>query len=392
MATLIHKIHREDTSGLITIYNESDLKAWIFKCSDLITDIDLTNAEITIKDASDLSRVLTFEIEDLVEVSNSTIIHTYDPNDETMEKLQAVIADLTADIFTSCCSPSGGGVNIFNSNGVAVNCPEDVRTFDLNGKTMLFHNCLNFIINLFGSLGINFSGNGKTASWGMDDTSISMQHNDAAVGGSQFSGTDNSAIMVVTQIVEEASVEKGRVSIQHEYAQIGHKDELRLVTPNVHNSIGGEGQIFVRQNVEGKGEWESVKPQVFGWNSPQGGDTIPAGTTEYISANSGPAGSSVTQSLRQSLVSHDCTANRIKLQTRTNQHTSGSQVFTLQVNETDTSVVLTLPANAVAGFYEVTGFSLALTANQRVNWKVDNNATVGGAAISDIVLMGNLAA
>lgn len=68
------------------------------------------------------------------------------------------------------------------------------------------------------------------------------------------------------------------------------------------------------------------------------------------------------------------------------QPASGSLVCTLRVNNADTALVVTVPAGSAAGNYSDTTHTVALSAGDRVGWKIVNNATGTSAVIGATVV------
>jgi hypothetical protein len=99
--------------------------------------------------------------------------------------------------------------------------------------------------------------------------------------------------------------------------------------------------------------------------------------TIQSSANSGTE-SAVTMSAE-----HAMTITEIRVRTTNTQPSTGSLVFTLRRNGADTTLVLTIAANAAAGVFTATG-SIAIAVGDLICLKIRNNATATSANIAQI--------
>lgn len=99
--------------------------------------------------------------------------------------------------------------------------------------------------------------------------------------------------------------------------------------------------------------------------------------TIQSSANSGTE-SAVTMSAE-----HAMTITEIRVRTTNTQPSTGSLVFTLRRNGADTTLVLTIAANAAVGVFTATG-SIAIAVGDLICLKIRNNATATSANIAQI--------
>lgn len=112
-----------------------------------------------------------------------------------------------------------------------------------------------------------------------------------------------------------------------------------------------------------------------------GSDVIAAGVTAFIS----PGGSitdSATEAARQLIIPSACVMQELTVITGNGQPASGSLVFTVRKNGVDTTVILTIAANANAGTYtSPANLSVAFAANDFFSLQVINNASGNSAGI-----------
>lgn len=112
-----------------------------------------------------------------------------------------------------------------------------------------------------------------------------------------------------------------------------------------------------------------------------GSDVIAAGATSFI-APGGSITDSTTEAQRQLHIPFACVMNELTVITANGQPASGSLVFTVRKNGVDTSIVLTVAANANAGTYTSTSsLTATFTANDLLSVQVVNNASGNSAAI-----------
>lgn len=108
---------------------------------------------------------------------------------------------------------------------------------------------------------------------------------------------------------------------------------------------------------------------------------ITPGTNKYYRINCS-GGSNVTQSQAQMYCSTDFVIKNARILVPTNTHTVGA-TWTMQLNGTDSSVVITVPSATTGEFSDVTN-ELTVTQGDLVNWRMDmpgaGNATVFGMA------------
>ncbi len=112
-----------------------------------------------------------------------------------------------------------------------------------------------------------------------------------------------------------------------------------------------------------------------------GSDVIAAGATSFI-AIGGSITDSTTEAQRQLHIPFACVMNELTVITANGQPASGSMVFTVRKNGANTSIVLTIAANASAGTYTSTSsLTATFAANDLLSVQVVNNASGNSGAI-----------
>lgn len=112
-----------------------------------------------------------------------------------------------------------------------------------------------------------------------------------------------------------------------------------------------------------------------------GSDVITAGATSFI-ATGGSITDSTTEAQRQLHIPFACVMNELTVITANGQPASGSMVFTVRKNGANTSIVLTIAANASAGTYTSTSsLTATFAANDLLSVQVVNNASGNSGAI-----------
>ena len=109
---------------------------------------------------------------------------------------------------------------------------------------------------------------------------------------------------------------------------------------------------------------------------------IAASTTDYTCPGMTSAG--VTQ--LAALITVAGTLKNMYIRTGSAQPASGSLVYALQVNGSDSALVITIAAGGAAGNYTDLTHTVALNAGDRIGWKRVNNATGTSAVIGSMVV------
>lgn len=107
--------------------------------------------------------------------------------------------------------------------------------------------------------------------------------------------------------------------------------------------------------------------------------TIAASTINYAFVFG--RGLSATENLTHGLMAYAGVIKNLYVILSTAQPATGSLVFTLRKDQTDTGLVLTVAAGAVAGIYSVIG-SVAFERGNKIGLKIANNATGVSAQIN----------
>lgn len=115
-----------------------------------------------------------------------------------------------------------------------------------------------------------------------------------------------------------------------------------------------------------------------------GNVSVGAGVTTYAEWRN-MAFFDATETNRLHFFPTKCRITRLAIKTTTTQPSTGTLVYTLRRNQSDTSLVLTVASNSAAGFYSADG-SVIFTARNSVSIKCVNNAsttsaTVGGGGV-----------
>ena len=106
--------------------------------------------------------------------------------------------------------------------------------------------------------------------------------------------------------------------------------------------------------------------------------TIGTGTTSYVSFCAFTTNSA--EANRQIVVPVAGTVKNLYVLTSTTQSAGGSLVCTVRKNGVNTSVVVTIGANTVAGVFSDTSNSFSVAAGDKLGLQVQNNAATGTAA------------
>jgi hypothetical protein len=69
------------------------------------------------------------------------------------------------------------------------------------------------------------------------------------------------------------------------------------------------------------------------------------------------------------------------------QPASGSLVLTLQVNNVDTALVVTVPANSTVGSFSNTSAAVNISAGDLLKWKIQNNATASSMSLTGVTVI-----
>ncbi len=112
-----------------------------------------------------------------------------------------------------------------------------------------------------------------------------------------------------------------------------------------------------------------------------GGAQNTASTTAY-SPIGGTTNFNPTERNRQVLIARNCIVKNLYIATGSTQPATGTMVFTLRKNGVDTSLVVTIAANAVAGGYADNIDEVTFSAGDLLSLKSVNNATGTSAELT----------
>lgn len=105
-----------------------------------------------------------------------------------------------------------------------------------------------------------------------------------------------------------------------------------------------------------------------------GAAVVTASTTAF--APSGNTGNfNATENNRQFTIGRACVISELNLITGTSQPASGNIVYTLRKNGVDTTITITIAANAAAGVFTDSTHSVSFAANDLVSLRAVNSAT-----------------
>lgn len=107
---------------------------------------------------------------------------------------------------------------------------------------------------------------------------------------------------------------------------------------------------------------------------------VPAASTRYLPLVI--TGDGLSAGFFNIVASMDGTIRDLRITTIAAQPGTGTQVLTLQVENSDTALVITIPAGAAAATFSNTSDTVNVTAGQRIQVKVVNNASSAGANLT----------
>jgi hypothetical protein len=113
--------------------------------------------------------------------------------------------------------------------------------------------------------------------------------------------------------------------------------------------------------------------------------SVGATTTSYVSFCAFTTNS--TEANRQIVVPVAGTIKNLYVLTSTTQPSTGTQVCLVRKNGANTSVTITIGANAVAGTFSDTTNSVSVSAGDKLSLQVQNNASTGGATIVSVAII-----